>query len=310
MKETVETTDAPAPAGTAGAPGTRRLHGLAIILPRPQRAAAATLRRALQGLVLGAAFGLAACASMGEQTDGGSADAKAESGGTAGSSAEPADPFARQDPLEPVNRAIFAFNNGVDFWLLKPAATAYRDVLPVGVQHAVDNFLTNLNQPIRFANSVLQGDFDNAGRAMGKFAANSFMGMGGIMDVMPDTRVRDADFGETLAVWGVTDSAYLVLPLIGPSTVRDGIGFAVDSLADPFNRIALNNNADAFPIVRGIVSAVNTRSQVLGVLDELEATSIDFYASMRSLYLQRRAADIRAAKGESGPDAAALPKFD
>ena len=269
--------------------------------------ARSSLRRILRGAVLATAFGLAACASSGE---GPASDAASDGKSSSSSKAGPSDPFAKQDPLEPVNRAIFAVNSGIDFWILKPAATVYRDVLPVGVQHAVDNFLTNLNQPIVFANSILQGDIDNAGKAMGKFAANSFMGMAGIMDVMPDTRVRDADFGETLAVWGVGDSAYLVLPLLGPSTVRDGIGVAVDSLADPFNRVALHNNAVAIPVIRGAVSAVNTRSQVLGVLDELEATSIDFYASMRALYLQRRAADIRAAKGESGPDSSALPKFE
>ncbi|MEQ8344290.1 MAG: VacJ family lipoprotein [Sneathiellaceae bacterium] len=255
----------------------------------------------MRGAALLTFLALAACASSGDRGDGG--EGNADSG-------IPSDPYARQDPLEPVNRFVFSINKGIDFWLLRPAATVYHDVLPVGVQHAVNNVLVNLNQPIVFANSILQGDIDNAGKAMGKFAANSFMGMAGLMDVTPDIQVRDADFGETLAVWGVGDTAYLVLPLIGPSTVRDGLGYAVDALADPFNRIALNRDMIAFPIARGVATAVNARSQALGVLDELEATSVDFYASMRSLYLQRRAADIRAAKGESGAAQTSLPKFE
>lgn len=267
------------------------------------RAPAAGLRGVLRGLLLAALLGggtlsLAACSSTGEVgAQGGGADRLA-------------DGYRAQDPLEPMNRAVFKLNQGIDFWLLKPAATVYKDALPDGVQHAVDNLLTNLNQPLYFANSILQGDIDNAGRAMGKFAANSFMGFGGVMDVVPDIEVREADFGETLAVWGIGSGPYLVLPLIGPSTFRDGVGIAVDSLADPFTRVAVANDALGLAIARTAVAAVNARSQALGVLDELEATSVDFYAAMRSLYLQRRAAEIRAAKGEAGPSEDNLPAFD
>lgn len=252
-------------------------------------------RQAAIALTLAGMMALGACAGTGE----------------AGNQQDnPADPYQALDPLEPMNRAIFSVNQGIDFWVLRPVATVYHDVLPTGVQNAVDNVLVNLGQPLVFANSMLQGDPENAGRAMGKFAANSFMGMGGIMDVAPDIQVRRTGFADTLGAWGVESGAYLVLPVLGPSSVRDGIGTVVDAYTDPFDQIALHNDATAFLIARGVLTGVNARSQALGVLEELEATSVDFYASMRSLYMQRRAADVRAARGGAQVPEEALPRFD
>lgn len=276
-------------------PGTATEAGDACAAPRRLSPARGQVRRAAIALGLAGMMALGACAGTGE----------------AGNAPDDlADPSQALDPLEPMNRAIFSVNQGIDFWLLRPVATVYHDVLPTGVQNAVDNVLVNLGQPLVFANSLLQGDAENAGRAMGKFAANSFMGMGGIMDVAPDIAVRRTGFADTLGAWGIDSGAYLVLPVLGPSSVRDGIGLVVDAYTDPFDQIALHNDAPAFLIARGALTGVNARSQALGVLEELEATSVDFYASMRSLYMQRRAADIRAARGGAQVPEEALPRFD
>jgi phospholipid-binding lipoprotein MlaA len=211
----------------------------------------------------------------------------------AGCATVPTDPAERaafeetNDPLEPTNRAIFAFNQGADRYVIRPAAQGYRDFVPEPGRRAIGNVLDNLRQPVVFANSVLQADFDRAFVTLARFLLNSTMGVGGIFDVASDqgyTR-QQADFGQTLFAWGVPDGPYLVLPLLGPSNPRDAVGYGVDVAMDPWGYWA---DTVAFDASRFVVGGVDRREQVLEELDTLERTSIDFYATIRSLYRQQR----------------------
>jgi phospholipid-binding lipoprotein MlaA len=209
------------------------------------------------------------------------------------------DPAGRQayyeanDPLEPLNRGIWAFNRGFDTVLLKPVATVYRDVVPRPIQTGVRNVLDNLRQPLNMANAALQGDRERFGNAMGRFFANSLIGIGGIFDVLPNVPKAEEDFGQTLAVWGAGEGPYLMLPFLGPSNPRDFGGFVVDAMADPFNRWANRNDQFWFPVTRTALNVIDVRSRNIATLDEIEAQSIDFYATVRSLYRQRRNDEIR-----------------
>ena len=199
---------------------------------------------------------------------------------------------AQNDPLEPMNRYFFEVNRGLDQLLLRPAAEIYRGAVPDMVQQMVHNFLLNLNEPIVFTNSLLQGDPDNAGKSFGRFAANTFIGVGGLFDVAGIDR-QEEDFGQTLGVWGLGEGPYLVLPVIGPRPPRDLAGMVADTYIDPWNYLARRNDID-FPeqTVRFIAEGVDARSRNIEAIDEIERSSIDFYATVRSLYRQRRAALI------------------
>lgn len=201
------------------------------------------------------------------------------------------------DPLEPMNRAIFSFNQFVDGILFKPLALLYRTFLPPEVRNGVNNFLNNLRTPIDVANEVMQGDFEGAQTVLGRFVINSTAGVGGLIDVAAEFGLeeRKEDFGQTLAVWGSGEGAYLVLPLFGPATVRDGIGLIADSAMDPLTYFL----STEILVSRTLVRAIDERERVIDTLDEIERTSIDFYATLRSLYRQRRADEIR--DGEPAP---------
>ncbi|MBM3516966.1 MAG: VacJ family lipoprotein [Alphaproteobacteria bacterium] len=223
----------------------------------------------------------------------------------------PADPGARaefdavNDPFEPLNRAVFRFNVAVDDALIRPAAVVYRAVVPDPGQIMVHNFLTNLEAPVVFANDVLQGESERAAITLSRFLMNSTIGFGGFLD--PATYAglerHNEDFGQTVAVWGAGDGAYLMLPLFGPSSPRDTAGLIVDHFLDPFAYIVDDGDHDEwFSVGRLALSAVDLRARHLEELDEIERTSIDFYATVRTLYRQRRAAEIR--NGALPPDSA------
>lgn len=197
---------------------------------------------------------------------------------------------APEDPLEPLNRRIFAFNQVVDGAVVEPAAIMYDAVLPGFVRDRVHNAFLNLSEPVNILNGALQGDAERAADAFARLFVNSTLGLGGLFDVAgnlePEYRreyVRE-DFGQTMAVWGWKDSAYFVIPVFGPSTVRDTGGFAVDFATTPWGFFA----PASVTIPLAGVRAVDARSQVLDELEELERSSLDFYASLRSVYLQRR----------------------
>jgi phospholipid-binding lipoprotein MlaA len=196
------------------------------------------------------------------------------------------------DPLETLNRHVFAVNQAVDVLILRPVAVTYRDWMPEQIKVAVNNFLNYLKSPVILANDVLQGDWQRAGQTLERFAQNSLTL--GLADVAaPRIPFHDEDFGQTLATWGSGEGFYLVLPLLGPSNPRDAVGTVVDWFIDPVYWIATNNQWDGLTYGRTAARVVTARVDTLAITDDLERTSLDYYATIRSLYRQRRADEIR-----------------
>lgn len=220
--------------------------------------------------------------------------------GLAGCATAPTDPIARaefereNDPLEPFNRAVFAFNSQIDQMLLRPAAIVYRETLPIPVQKGVNNFLTNLRSPVVLANDLLQGDMDRAGNTAGRFLVNTTIGVLGVWDAASRLGIpgHSEDFGQTFAVWGIGEGPYLVLPIFGPSNPRDALGLGVEWYVDPVNIWARNENVEGWLFARSLATGIDFRARNLETLDELERTSLDYYVAIRSLYRQRRANEI------------------
>ncbi|MFM2041771.1 MAG: hypothetical protein RLY86_347 [Pseudomonadota bacterium] len=226
--------------------------------------------------------------------------------GTAGQGdAAPVTMSDANDPLEPVNRAIFWFNEALDVVLIKPAAQVYKAVLPDAAERGVTNVLQNLREPLNFANQGLQGDWEGAGNALKRFGINSTLGIAGIIDVAEDMGVpyEYESLEQTLAVWGVPEGPYLVLPLIGSSSLRDGPALLGETLADPVRITATEADAQWFNYTRTGLIIVDTRATYLQVIEDLRRNSVDYYAAMRSLYRQRRDGWIR----DGAPDPNAFP---
>jgi phospholipid-binding lipoprotein MlaA len=199
------------------------------------------------------------------------------------------------DPIEGVNRVIFDVNTFVDRYTLRPAAVVYRAVVPEPARDGIRNALDNLDSPVVFANDLLQGDFDRAGATMARFMINTTVGFGGIFDVASEVGVpdHDEDFGQTLGVWGLGEGPYLVLPLLGPSNLRDLTGRVVDTGLDPLTYVDWEDaNLEAFPYLRTGLGVLDGRSRNIETLDNLEQTSVDYYAAIRSAYTQRRRDEI------------------
>ena len=195
------------------------------------------------------------------------------------------------DPFEPVNRVFFRFNQIFDEVLLKPIARLYIMVVPDGGRVIVSNVINNLKSPVILANDLLQGDLDRAQTTIARFATNSIIGFGGMGDVAADLGAapHSEDFGQTLAVHGVSKGPYVMLPFLGPSTVRDAIGQFVDTFFDPLGYVLSSEEA----IARAGIEGLDKRANYLDVSEALEKTSIDYYASIRSVFLQNRAYEIR-----------------
>jgi len=202
--------------------------------------------------------------------------------------------YSVHDPLEPVNRGIFAVNLVADDYVIRPVAQAYRDYIPQPIRNGVHNFLTNLRSPVIMFNDALQGQGKLAGDTFARLWVNTILGLGGIMDVASDIGIpfHDADFGQTLGVWGVPAGPYLVLPILGPSDPRDTVGLVADSYADPFNGLMRKNGDDGDYVILGrtVVAGIDLRSRNIDLLDRIRSTSLDYYATLRSLYQQHREA--------------------
>jgi phospholipid-binding lipoprotein MlaA len=226
----------------------------------------------------------------------------------AGCASTPPSPsqIAENDPYEATNRKVFALNEKLDKNVAKPVAEFYTDHVPEFARDGVHNFLGNLGMPVTFANDVLQGEALRAAQALGRFTFNSTFGIGGLIDEWAKTGRPEhtSDFGETLAVWGFQEGPYLVLPVLGPSDPRDAFGYGVDFVLDPSFWITFESSI-YFYVGRGVVNLVDQRSQNLETLDQIERTSVDFYATMRSLYRQHRQAEINHGK----PNIENLPNF-
>lgn len=200
------------------------------------------------------------------------------------------------DPLEPMNRYFFEVNRFLDQILLRPVAEIYRGTLPDPVQDSVRNALDNLRGPVIFANDLLQGEVNRAGTTVGRFAVNSTIGVFGLFDVADSwfgLEKHNEDFGQTFAVWGIPEGPYLVVPVLGPSSPRKLAGTALEYYVDPWNNWLRRNEAAEFIMVRSAVDAVDYRARNLETLDDIERNAIDFYATLRSLYRQRRGDEIR-----------------
>ena len=201
------------------------------------------------------------------------------------------------DPLEPVNRAIFGFNEVVHENLLGPVANAYNRNVPQTVRTGVSNFLTNLSSPISIANNLLQGDVAAAFDLLVRLIVNSTIGIGGIADVMGG-EYRSEDFGQTLGVWGMGEGFYLVLPVFGPSNPRDLVGkFIVDPYFDPFAHWVDNTERDTVSYAKQGASGIDEFAGVVDELNQIRKTSVDYYAAIRSLYRQKRKSEISNGEG-------------
>ena len=215
--------------------------------------------RTLPALIACGALALAGCASTGERT--------------------------RSDPIEPFNRGVYKFNDALDRGVLKPTAKAYVKVMPEWFRTGVGNFFMNLKSPGTIVNQLLQGKVREAGQDTARFLLNTTFGLGGVIDVatMNELPQHDEDFGQTLGKWGVPAGPYLMLPFLGPATLRDGPSKIADSFLEPFYWYDLGN---ARWVSLGL-SFIDDRAR-LRPLDDTLAETYDPYAFIRDAYLQRR----------------------
>ena len=214
------------------------------------------------------------------------------------------DPSNVKDCFEGLNRATFAFNQGLDGIIFEPVARAYR-VLPSAIRTGVSNSLNNLSNLVTIPNNILQGDLMSAGQNTGRFIVNTTVGVLGIFDVAEKiglTKKEKEDYGQSLGAAGVGPGCYLVLPILGPSTVRDTTGSLINIMGgDPWYNVSVKNDTQYFNesdyyVTRG-GAGVDFRAKNIESFENLEENAIDFYASVKSLYLQDRRKKILNSKG-------------
>ncbi len=219
----------------------------------------------------------------------------------AGCATPPNDPAERaafeqnNDPLEPFNRQTLDLNLLLDRILLKPATKVYIAVVPEEGRDALKRALDNMKEPVVVINNVLQGEPARAGIAAGRFTVNSTLGVGGLLEIAAKWGLEKqiGDFGQTLFVWGLPEGPYLVAPILGPTNPRDLVGMGIDAYADPFSFLATVKAIDEIQIARFVLDGIDQRARVIDILDDLQKNSLDFYAQLRSLMQQRRAAELR-----------------
>ena len=196
------------------------------------------------------------------------------------------------DPLEPLNRLFFNFNDKLYFWFLKPVALGYRAVVPRPVRGSVRDMFYNLAFPIRFVNCLFQAKFDGAANEFGRFIVNSTIGIGGLFDVAKhyDMKRSDEDLGQTLGTYGAGPAFFINWPVLGPSSLRDTVGLAGDAFLDPLNYIFPHTKYNA--AVKGY-KAVNRTSLSIGEYEDLKKAALDPYIAMRDAYFQYRQNEIK-----------------
>jgi len=208
-----------------------------------------------------------------------------------------------KDCFEGLNRATFSLNQGLDKAILKPVAKAYR-TLPSPVRSGTNNVLVNLSSLVTIPNNILQGQFKTAGINTGRFIVNTTVGILGIFDVATEMGFSEyvkEDYGQTLGAWGVGPGCYIVLPVLGPSTLRDTAGSFINVMGgDPYYNISAHGNNEFLDksdyMLTKTLTAVDFRAKNLDSLDNLEKNSLDFYASVKSLYIQDRQRKIANTK--------------
>ena len=228
----------------------------------------------------------------------------------------PGDAGEVSDPFERMNRSVFERNMRFNHAVIYPAAKAYNKGVPGPVRNSIGNFVANLNEPFVFANDALQLRLEAAATTVGRFAINSTVGVGGLFDIATKQKLpqQSGDFGQTLYVWGMRNSPYLVLPVIGPTNVRDLLGTTVEFAAA--NAAAIPTVANAVPAsnllspnitnatnnltVAGSVASPFTKLDQVVEMAQLEDSSIDFYSMMRSVVYQKRQAELDEALQTSG----------
>jgi len=215
--------------------------------------------------------------------------------------------IANNDPWEPTNRDTLKLNGKIDKYFVIPTVGVYFFLVPQGGRRAVHNFLQNVALPTVFVNDVLQGEAKRAGQTLARFTINTTLGLGGLFD--PATRRfhipgHGEDFGQTLAVWGVDEGPYLVLPFFGPQPPRDAFGQVVDVFLDPTTHIHFKQHL-WWDVGRYYFTLLDLRGQTYSTVQGIQRGSVDYYASLRSLYRQLRNNEIRNGR----PDTKSLPEF-
>ena len=196
-----------------------------------------------------------------------------------------------QDPWESMNRSVFEFNQTTDKYVIGPVAHGYQYITPDGVRSRIGNVSDNLMEPLNMVNSFMQGDFQGGMVSFWRFVLNSTIGLAGMNDVAGSAGLKyhHEDFGQTLAVWGVGDGPYVVLPLLGPSNLRDTGGRVTDWVIDPVNWVVDDTWTEVgIAVGQGLVE----RDRLDGVISDVNETSLDPYVTFRSMYRQHRAAQI------------------
>ncbi len=204
------------------------------------------------------------------------------------------------DPLEPLNRKLYAVNDSLDTYFLKPIAQGYAYVVPHVVRNHIGDVLGNLHTPVIFMNDILEAKSRRAGDSLVRFTVNSTIGLGGIFDVASGWGYpsHEADFGITLAIWGVGSGPFLYLPVLGPSDPRDAAGFGVGVVSDPFFWVGQGAIVSALNDTKTAVGIVNLRAELLKPIDEVKRMALDPYATFRSLYRQHRDAAIQEVRDD------------
>jgi len=224
-----------------------------------------------------------------------------------GCATHPPGPANPADPLEASNRAVFEFNDGLDRAVFKPAAQAYAFVVPQPIRTCINNIFLNAGEVWSWFNSTLQGRQVDALNTFGRFLFNSTMGLGGCLDVASQTGAERIpnDFGVTLGVWGLDSGPYVVLPIIGSATLRDGAGRVVDLYVNQVGYGSLIHNVDVRNSIYGF-EVIERREALLGVTNTIDRTALDRYSFIRDAYLKRRKAQVDGAMAE----AEKLPSYE
>lgn len=214
------------------------------------------------------------------------------------------------DPFEEANRAVFEVNDVLDDAVSKPLAKGYRYALPEPARVGVRNVLRNLNSPVNIGNQLLQGDIAGVGNDVGRAVINTTLGIAGLFDVAGymGLKYESEDFGQTLGKWGISSGPYFIIPVLGPSNLRDSAGRLVDNYADPLRHYLFNTDQENIYYTRAGVSLIDQRESVLDVLKTMEKSSIDYYAVLRSSYDQFRKTQIRDKEGGFG--GVVIPDYD
>ena len=199
------------------------------------------------------------------------------------------------DPLESMNRAIFDFNEVLQDTILRPLAQFYNETVNVTVRQGISNFLDNLSTPVILANDLLQGELERALKTFIRAFVNSTIGIGGIADIAGELGLErhEEDFGQTLAIYGVDEGFYLVLPVFGPSSPRDAFGkLVIDSYLDPLGLWLDNTDRDEIVYTLTAAKGLDEYASIVDELNQVKKTSVDYYAAIRSLYRQKRKTEI------------------